>query len=112
MTKTIPLAIWTVGDKDSELPYIKQAKAELDTDVKLIPVLAQPGARKVLAIAERPSFICDHALIRDVKNIEGLKAALHWYITGEPDSRVTTIQKWLSMIMGGEVREITDEVRA
>lgn len=112
LTNTIPLAIWTQGDKDSELPYIKQAKAQLNIDTKVVPVVAQPGARKVLALGGRPPFVCDHALVRDPKNVEGLKAALRWYITDEPDDRVTTIAKHLSILFGAEVKEVTDEVRA
>ena len=74
------------------------------------PAVATPGFGRVLAISEAPDFICDHALVRDVNNMDALKAALHWCITGEPDSRVTTMAKQMSRIMGGEVKEITDEV--
>lgn len=76
---------------------------QLGLNVKVVPVVATPGFDRVLAIGESPQFICDHALVKDVKNIESLKAALKWCITGEPDSRVTTMEKWLSKLFSGKV---------
>ena len=100
--------IFTKGDRDSELPYIKEAKQQLGLDVMVRPVVATPGFDRILAIGERPDFICDHALVKDVTNIESLKAALKWCITGEPDDRVTTIEKWLSRLMGGKVVKVNN----
>jgi hypothetical protein len=97
------LHIHTKGDRDTELPLIKEAKRQLNLEVKVVPVVATPGFDRVLAIGESPEFICDHALVKDVNNVESLKAALHWCITGEPDNRVTTMEKWLSKILGGKV---------
>jgi hypothetical protein len=105
------LHIHTNGDRDNELELIKEAKQQLNTDVMLKPVVATPASARVLAIGSSPDFICDHALVRDVENVDALKAALHWCITGEPDSRVTTMAKQISRIVGGEVKEIEDEVR-
>jgi hypothetical protein len=106
LTKQILLHIWTKGNRDVELPYIRQAKWQIATDIKLIPVAAKPGAVRVIAIGERPPFLCDHALIKDVTNVASVKAALEWYIDDNGDSRVTTIEKWLSRLMGAEVKEI------
>ena len=100
------LYIWTKGERDSELPYIKEAKRQLNSAVKLMPVPAKPGSMRVISIGERPPFLCDHALVKDVTNIESLKAALEWYINDNGDPRVTTIAKWLSRLMGAEVKEI------
>lgn len=101
------LHIYTTGDRDTELPYIKEAKRLLDSDtsggITVIPVVATPGFDRVLAIGERPPFICDHALIKDITNVESVKAALKWCITGEPDDRVTTMEKWLSRLFNGKV---------
>lgn len=105
------LYVYTVGDRDTELPLIKEAKQQLNIETTVRPVVATHESRRVLALGASPDFICDHALVRDVNNIESLKAALYWCITGEPDSRVTTMAKQMSRIMGGEVKEITDEVR-
>ena len=113
LTEQKLLYIWTKGDRDVELPYIKQAKQQIVSDTKLIPVAATPGAMRVIAIGERPPFLCDHALIKDVTNVASLKAALEWYIDDNGDSRVTTIAKWLSRLMGAEVKGIDYyEVRA
>jgi len=104
--------IFTKGDRDAELPYIKEAKRQFDIDtnsgIKVIPVVATPGFNRVLAIGDRPEFICDHALVKDIKNVESLKAALKWCITGEPDSRVTTMEKWIGRLMGGKVVKVND----
>ena len=100
------LHIFTKGDRDAELPLIKEAKRQLGLDVKVLPVVATPGFDRVLAIGESPKFICDHALVKDVNNIESLKAALKWCITGEPDSRVTTMEKWIGRLMGGKVVKV------
>ena len=106
------LHIFTKGDRDTQLPLIKEAKRQLNIDAMVKPAVATPGFDRVLALGERPDFICDHALVRDVNNVESLKAALHWCITGEPDSRVTTMEKHLSLIMGVKVERVDDEVRA
>ena len=100
------LPIWTKGERDIELPYIKEAKRQLNSDTKLIPVLAGPGSMRVVAIGERPPFLCDHALIKDVSNVDSVKAALTWFMEDNNDSRVTTVEKWLSRLMGAEVKEI------
>lgn len=99
------LNIYTKGDRDSELAAIREAKQQLNLNVQVKPVIATPGFGRVLAIGERPPFICDHALVKDVNNIESLKAALKWCITGEHDDRVTTMEKWLSRLFNGKVVE-------
>jgi hypothetical protein len=46
--------------------------------------------------------------VKDIKNVESLKAALKWCITGEPDDRVTTMEKWIGRLMGGKVVKVDD----
>lgn len=113
MTTTINLSIWTDGDRDKALDIIKRAKATLGTDVMVQPVVAVPNSQgRVIALGSRPTWLVEHAFVKE-PTIESVATALRWAVLGEPDNRVTTIERLLSQWMGCEVKEIDYyEVRA
>jgi hypothetical protein len=78
----------------------------METDIRIQPVDAVPGSPgRVLALRQRPNFICEHAFIEapDEKNIQ---AALEWVILGGEDGRGTSVTMMLREIFGEGVKEI------
>ena len=85
---------------------IVQAKQATGYPHKVTPKQAEPGCGKVIC-TEPPPFLCDYALIKS-GSVEGFTHALLWYFGLREDSRIITMDKMLSKIMGGEVKEIPD----
>jgi hypothetical protein len=82
---------------------VAKAKDSINSGISVTPTQALPGALRVVAV-EVPDFICDYALVKS-GSVEGFMAALEWYFGVKDDPRVTTAEKMLSHIMGGEVVE-------
>lgn len=90
-----------------KIALIRQAKALLDTDIKIVLRPASPGCGKVLAF-ETPAFACDYAPV-ETATAQGLSAALAWYLGLVEDSRAIAMAKWLSGPLGGVVTELEGE---
>lgn len=85
---------------------IIQAKKATGYPYQITPKEAKVGDVKVIC-TEPPPFICDYALVKS-ESLEGFTNALLWYLDLREDKRVITMDKMLSKIMGGEVKEIPD----
>lgn len=100
-----PLCLYPYPLEPDDMARVKAAKAALAVDFQVMARPAVPGGdERVLALRERPSFACDHALVADPAG-PGLSAALAWAM-GAPDARATTMAQHLSMMLGAPVTEI------
>lgn len=101
MTETLPLYLWAA--KPHHIEALKAAKASLDLDVLLKPVVAQPGQYgRVLAFGEHPGWFCDSLLVQQ----DAVGDAILWSlgrITMIHDRGVDKLSRWV----GAEVKEIT-----
>lgn len=89
-----------------DLELFRSAKGELSLDYQIQPVRGVYGSpSRIIALKERPDFICDHALVQN-PTVESIKAAMEWALGDKEDSRATTMQKMLEKIFGEGVREV------
>lgn len=106
MTDITPLPVFPRKPQGDVLELLKQAKAKLSTTLLISPENAVPGSPgRVLAIGEKPTFMCDYAYVAS-PTVESLTQALSWCLGLVEDARGVTIGRMLSEIMGGEVREL------
>lgn len=79
---------------------------KLHTEILIQPVDAVPGSPGIiLALRERPNFICDHAFVQNV-TLESVTAALRHCLRLSDDARGTTVTMMLKEIFGEELKEI------
>lgn len=86
---------------------IVQAKQATGYTQKVTPRAARAGDTKVICI-ETPPFICDYAIVKS-GTVEGFTHALLWLFGIRQDKRIITAAKMLTDLMGGQVKEITNE---
>jgi len=104
-----PLPVYPQKPQAAILDMLKQAKQQLNLPYKISPEKAVPGSPgRVLAIQEKPNFICDYAYIAN-PNVESLTAALQWVLGLKEDVRGVTMGKMLSEYFGEGVKEIADD---
>lgn len=90
-----------------------RAKETLDVDYLIMPVEAKASSRgRVVALKEKPGFLCDFAWVSDPSNEYAVLAALDWALSDEFDIRATTVLDTLKSIFGRETRELTREEHA
>lgn len=108
-TSTIkPLPVYPSAPTGDDLTLLREAKAKLDTDVLIQPVEAVPGSPgRVIALRQKPNFICDYAFIPEPKP-DSMLAALDWALSDKFDSRATTVVQQLQDIFGKGVEEIVE----
>jgi hypothetical protein len=88
------------------MEMIKQAKAMISTDILVQPVRAVHGSPgRVIALRERPHWICDYAYIPN-PNVDSLKEAIEWALNLKEDSRGITVIRTLREIFGEGTTEI------
>ena len=106
MTKLLPLPIYPNKPVGAELEMIKQAKAMISTDILVQPVRAVHGSPgRVIALRERPHWICDYAYIPN-PNVNSLKEAIEWALEIKEDPRGVTVLRTLKEIFGEATREL------
>lgn len=98
--------------RELDLSPIKAAKAELDLPFKVVPSRAclpdtPPSDVRILAIDDKPDWICDYVLVSSRTSLEGMKDALRWVLTGEGAEIATSAAEALNEILGPGVREIS-----
>lgn len=82
------------------------AKSMLDTDILVKPVKALPRSPgRVLALREKPDFVCEFALISDTRP-EQLKPALEWVLGLNTEYDGHGMITMLQEIFGESVQEI------
>ena len=112
MSDVMPIAVWPNKPVLHDMEMLKKAKANIKTDIKMIPVDAVPGSPgRILALRESPPFLCDHALVRN-PTVESLTAALSYCLGLNDDPRATTVLKVLKEAFGEETREIANDSNA
>jgi hypothetical protein len=103
-----PLPIYPQKPQGTILEALKQAKVNLDLNYLISPEKAVPGSPgRVLAIGEKPNFLCDYAYVKE-PTVESLQQALSWCLELKEDTRGVTIGRMLSELWGGEVKEIAN----
>jgi hypothetical protein len=103
-----PLPIYPQKPQGAILEALKQAKVNLDLNYLISPEKAVPGSPgRVLAIGEKPNFLCDYAYVKE-PTVDSLQQALAWCLELKEDARGVTIGRMLSELWGGEVKEIAN----
>jgi hypothetical protein len=103
-----PLPIYPRKPQGAILEALKQAKVNLDLNYLISPEKAVPGSPgRVLAIGEKPNFLCDYAYVKE-PTVDSLQQALAWCLELKEDSRGVTIGRMLSELLRGEVKEIAN----
>ena len=106
MSKVILLPVYPHKPVGGDLELIKKAKANIKTDIRIQPVDAVPGSPgRVLALRERPNFICEHAFV-ETPDEKRIQAALEWILSGDDDARGTTVTMMLKEVFGEGVKQI------
>ena len=106
MTSVLPLPIYPSKPVGADMEMIKQAKAMISTDILVQPVRAVHGSPgRVIALRERPHWICDYAYIPN-PNVDSLKEAIEWALNLKEDSRGITVIRTLREIFGEGTTEI------
>jgi hypothetical protein len=102
----IPLPVYPNKPTGGDLELIKQGKASIQTDLLIQPVKAVPGSPgRILALRERPNFICDYAFVQNV-TLESVTAALEYCLGLNDDPRATNVVMMLKEVFGEELKEI------
>lgn len=106
--RPLPIYPWPVDPAALEL--VKRAKAELETQFKVVPVRALPGSPgRMLALGVKPNFVCDYAPVVDPSNYTSVKNALSWVLDETQDvERGVTVLDCLKEIFGPQTRELDD----
>ena len=90
----------------ADLELFKSAKGELSLDYLLKPVRGLYGSPfRIIALRERPDFICDHAFV-EKPTVQSIREAMRWALGEEEDSRATTVVNMLEGIFGKTVTEL------
>lgn len=108
MTELLPLAIW--GGTAADIPALKRAKAALNLPYNLVPVQAVPGSpTRVLALRDRPPFLCDYSIVHTGDSDARMIAALEWVLNPHiKDDRAFLLIDGLRGIFGEGVTEIAN----
>lgn len=109
MSDIIPLQIYPWPVDEVRMNLIKQAKATLNLELKVLPTQAVPGLHaRVLALGKLPPWLCDAALVRDPSNVDSVQAALEWVLTApEGDERGFMVKDYMHSIFGEPVLELS-----
>ena len=101
-----PLPVYPNKPAGGDLELIRQAKANIQTDLLIQPVKAVPGSPgRILALRQRPNFICDYAFVQNV-TLESVTAALEYCLELNDDPRATTVVMMLKEVFGEGLKEI------
>ena len=106
MDNVLPLPIYPAKPTGAQLEMFKQAKAMIKTDILVQPVRAVHGSPgRVIAMGERPHWICDYAYIAN-PNVDSIKEAMEWALEMKEDPRGVTVLRTLKEIFGEGTTEI------
>lgn len=102
----MPLPIYPSKPTGEDLAMLKEAKAKVGANILIQPVRAVQGSPgRIIALRERPHWICDYAFIPN-PNPQSMKEALEWALGMKEDGRAITVVRTLTEIFGGGVREL------
>lgn len=108
MSTVIPLQIFPWPMDEARLGILKEAKAGLDTDVKVMPTRAVPGLHaRVLSFAGKPPWVCDVAMASDPTSVDSVRGALDWVLNAPAgDTNGYMVLDYLTDVFGVGVREV------
>jgi len=105
-TEPLILAVYPSKPAGADLEAFKAAKASMGIERLIQPVRAVHGSPfRIIALRERPDFICDYALVKN-PTATSIRAAMEWALSEKSDSRATTVLDMLKEIFGEGVREL------
>lgn len=104
MNDTLNFYPWSEWNKYRDI--IVAAKQATGYPYQVTPTEAKAGCKRTIC-TEPPPFLCDYGLVKS-GSVEGFTNALLWYFGLRDDDRIVTMDKMLSKLMGGEVKEIAD----
>ena len=105
-TDPLILAVYPSKPAGADLEAFKAAKASMGIDYLIQPVRAVNGSPfRIIALRERPEFICDYALVKNPTE-SSIRSAMEWALSDKFDDRATTVVKMLEEIFGKGVREL------
>mgnify|MGYP000040436031 CR=1 FL=1 len=106
MDKVVHVAFYPDRPRGSFLTAVKEAKADINTDLLVKPVKAVPETpARVVAVGETPHWICDHVFVPP-GNRNALREALEWALGLKDDTLTVTVLHQLREVFGPEVEEI------
>jgi hypothetical protein len=109
MTNLIPLPVYPSKPSGELLDMIKEAKGLINTRTMVQPVRAVHGSPgRVLAIGQRPDWICEYAYIEE-PSVKSIKEAMEWILGIKEDPRGMTIIRVMREIFGPGVKDVTAE---
>jgi len=99
------LPIYPSAPTGADLELFKSAKGKMSLDYLIQPVQAFYGSPfRVIALRERPEFICDYAFVKNPTE-DSIRSAMEWALSEKEDSRAKTVVNMLEDIFGEGVRE-------
>lgn len=101
---------WPMSDAQAEV--MKQAKARIDTPIKIIPVQGGPGGKdRVLCLGSLPSYLCRVIPVAPANalNVESVEKALRFFLDPWRDESRWNEDFILGAWMGAEVRFLHEE---
>lgn len=99
MSVSVPLPVYPAATPE-RVAVLRAAKASIDTDVKVVPVNAEPGSPgAVFAFGERPNALTEYVLVRPdgVEDVSRVAAALEFWLAG---GKTHDEADWLGAVMG------------
>lgn len=100
------LPVYPAKPTGADLEAFKAAKASMGIDYLIQPLRAVNGSPfRVIALRERPDFICDYALVKNPTEAS-VRSAMDWALGDEVDNRATTVLDMLKEIFGEGVKDL------
>ena len=104
----IVLPLWPHDLAADKRAWIEAKAADaLGSPVMVVPaVIGSPG--RVLAFGRPPDFLCDSVVVSEASSNDpaAVEAAIRYLLLDPSDERVVTEERWLSAVMGAEVKEV------
>jgi len=98
----LPVHPWPISAE--RMALLREAKTQLDTDLKVLPVEAVPGSEgRILAFGEVPPFFSETVLIRpeNTEKVESVMRALEFWLTAPEGTEGSfTSEMWLAAAFG------------
>jgi hypothetical protein len=105
-TDPLILAVYPSKPAGADLEAFRAAKASMGIERLIQPVRGVQGSPfRIIALRERPDFICDYDLVKN-PTPASIQAAMEWALSESPDSRATTVLDMLKEIFGEGIREL------
>ena len=107
MNEIVPLQVYPWPMDEDQLGVLKEAKASLDLDFRIMPTRAVPGLHaRVLGLGSKPPWFCDCAVSVEPKQLVSLTGALRWVLTApESSNDGYMVMDYMKSVFGDGVME-------